>query len=293
MVPSGADAAAREFERHRSVLFTLVYELLGSAADADDVVQETWLRRQRVTGPVEHERALLCRIATRVALNAMRAQARRREDYVGPWLPEPIAVSPDVLDDVVLAESVSQATLAVLETLSPEERAAFVLTEVFGSTAAEAGEALERSEASVRQLAHRARDRLREGRPHRRAGATPEVWHAFTSAIRAGDLAATTALLTGDSVLVSDGGGKVSSARRPVLGAENIARFLLGLATQHPDISIDLVPVNGEHALLVREDGAVSLVLFLETGDGGIRTVRIMRNPEKLGRLEKPVAIAR
>lgn len=300
---TAAGTAADEFERHRAVLFTLAYELLGSAADADDIVQETWLRRQRVTGPVEHERALLCRIATRLALNARHDAARRREDYTGPWLPEPVATGRSVEDDVVLADAVSHATLVVLETLSPEERAAFVLVEVFAFSAADVADMLERSEDAVRQLVHRARERVREGRPHRRAGATTELWHALATAIRAGDVDATTRLLASDAVLVSDGGGLVSAALRPVTGAEHVARFLVGIAAMKPESTVELAVVNGALAAIARtspSDPNVEFVMFLDV-DGGaaqspdarIRNVRIVRNPHKLGGIDAPRDLAR
>ena len=173
--------SGQDFEEHRAVLFTLAYSMLGSAAEAEDIVQETWLRRQRVREPVRQERALLCRIATRLALNALRSEANRKESYLGPWLPEPVATEADLADDLILAETVSEATLMVLETLSPAERAAFLLVEVFSLSSAETGRIIDASDTAVRQLVHRARTRLQEGRTHRRANPSPELWTELTA----------------------------------------------------------------------------------------------------------------
>lgn len=293
--PRGGDGHVPSFEAHRPVLFTLAYEMLGSAAAAEDIVQETWLRRQRVTGPVEHERALLCRIATRLALDELRSAAARREQYPGPWLPEPIATGPAVDEDVLLAEAVSQATLVVLDTLSPEERASFLLIEVFAFSAAEAGRMLGRGEAAVRQLAHRARERLREGRPHRRAEATEQLWTALVEAIRAEDVPAAVRLLAPDAVLLSDGGGKVIAARRPVLGAGAVARFLIAIAARGADeeMTITIEPVNGQPALIARAGACIDLVISLGVSEGRVARLWIVRNPDKLTRLTGPMPLSR
>lgn len=292
--PAGRPAAPEDgFEAHRTVLFTLAYEMLGSAAAAEDVVQETWLRRQRIRQPVARERALLCRIATRLALDELRSAAARRERYPGPWLPEPIATGTEVEHDAILAEAVSQATLVVLDTLSPAERAAFLLTEVFGFSAEETGRTLERSAADVRQLARRARDRLRERRRHRRAEATPQLWAELSAAIRAEDVAAAVRLLTPGAVLTADGGGTPGTARRPVSGAEAVARFLIGIAAKEPAARLELAEVNGQAALLARIDGRIELLVSIAVHEGRIDSLWITRNPDKLGRLDRPVPLAR
>src|SRR5918993_1434924 len=203
------------FVSHRSLLFTVAYEMLGSAADAEDVVQETWLRWADIgdaaRDDVRDPRAYLVRIATRQALNRLRTLARQREDYVGEWLPEPLLTSPDVAEDVELAESVSIAMLTVLETLGPAERAVFVLREVFDTPYDEIAEAVGKSPAAVRQIAHPAREAVAR----------------FLAAIRHGDLQGLLEVLAPDVVIVADGGGLVAAARRPIEGAERVAGFLV------------------------------------------------------------------
>ncbi|HUS62010.1 MAG TPA: sigma-70 family RNA polymerase sigma factor, partial [Acidimicrobiales bacterium] len=198
------------FARHRSLLFTVAYEMLGSASDAEDVVQETWLRWADVDhGVVRDPRAYLVRIVTRQALNRLRTMARRREEYVGEWLPEPLLTSPDVATDVELAESLSMAMLTVLETLGPAERAVFVLREVFDTPYDEIAEAVGKSPAAVRQIAHRAREHVAARRP-RMPVSTAEQQEAverFLAAIRHGDLQALLDVLAPDVVIVADGGG--------------------------------------------------------------------------------------
>ncbi len=224
------------FVAHRSLFFTVAYEMLGSAADAEDVVQETWLRwadlGDDARAEVREPRAYLVRIVTRQALNRLRTLARRREDYVGEWLPEPLLISPDVAEDVELAESVSFAMLTVLETLGPTERAVFVLREVFETPYDEIADALDRSSASVRQIAHRAREHVAARRPRRQVSRAEQsaVVDRFLAAIRIGDLQGLLDVLAPDVVVVADGGGVVSAARRPVVGADKVAAFLSLLA---------------------------------------------------------------
>ena len=219
------------FARHRSLLFTVAYEMLGSAADAEDVVQETWLRWADVDhAEVRDPRAYLVRIVTRQALNRLRTLARRREEYVGEWLPEPLLTGPDVAADVELAESVSIAMLTVLETLGPAERAVFVLREVFDTPYDEIADAVGKSPAAVRQIAHRAREHVAARRPRvavstdRAAGGRGPVPRRHPH----GDLQGLLDVLAPDVVLVADGGGVVAAARRPIEGAERVAGFLIG-----------------------------------------------------------------
>src|ERR671918_2326403 len=215
---------------HRSLLFTVAYEMLGSAADAEDVVQETWLRWVDVDrSEVRDPRAYLVRIVTRQALNRLRSVARRREDYVGEWLPEPLMTSPDVAADVELAESLSMAMLTVLETLGPPERAVFVLREVFDTPYDEIAEAVGKSAAAVRQIAHRARGHVAARRPRVSVSATEqqEALDRFLAAIRHGDLQGLLDVLAPDVVIVADGGGVVPAARRPVEGAERVANLVI------------------------------------------------------------------
>src|SRR5215216_6236664 len=218
------------FVTHRSLLFTVAYEMLGSAADAEDVVQETWLRWADVDRAAVHDpRAYLVRIVTRQALNRLRTVSRRREDYVGEWLPEPLLTSPDVADDVELAESVSIAMLTVLETLGPTERAVLVLREVFETPYDEIAEAVGKSPAAVRQIAHRARDHVAARRPRMAVTSTEqqEAVDRFLAAIRNGDLQGLLDLLAPDVVVVADGGGLVTAFRRPITGAERVASLLI------------------------------------------------------------------
>src|SRR3712207_2982536 len=214
------------FLTHRSLLFTVAYEMLGSAADAEDVVQETWLRWERVEKTeVRDPRAYLVRIVTRQALNRLRTVSRRREEYVGEWLPEPLLTSPDVAEDVELAESVSIAMLTVLETLAPAERAVFVLREVFDVPYAEIAQAVDKTPAAVRQIAHRAREHVAARRPRIRVDLAEhqQVVDRFLAALRTGDLQVLLDVLAPDVVLVADGGGEVAAVRRPVVGRERVA----------------------------------------------------------------------
>ena len=202
------------FAQHRNLLFTVAYEMLGSASDAEDVVQETWLRWANVDGAtVRDPRAYLVRIVTRQALNRLRTLARRREDYVGEWLPEPLLTSPDVAADVELAESVSIAMLTVLETLGPTERAVFVLHEVFETSYDEVAEALGKSPAAIRQIAHRAREHVAARRPRMPVSTTEQqaAVDRFLAAIRSGDLQGLLDVLAPDVVVVADGGGVVTA----------------------------------------------------------------------------------
>ena len=230
------------FLAHRSLLFTVAYEMLGSAADADDVVQETWLRWAEVDrAAVRDPRAYLVRIVTRQALNRMRTMSRRREDYVGEWLPEPLLTSPDVAEDVELAESVSIAMLTVLETLGPTERAVLVLHEVFDVPYDEIAEAVGKSSAAVRQIAHRAREHVAARRPRMAVSRTEQqqVVDRFLAAVTAGDLQGLMDVLAPDVVVVADSGGLAPAARRPVVGRERVANALSRFA--------EFAPRRGDH----------------------------------------------
>src|SRR5262245_57481529 len=223
------DPATEAFLAYRNLLFTVAYEMLGSAADAEDVLQETWLRWAGVDlGTVRDQRAYLVRITTRQALIRLRTLGRRKESYVGPWLPEPLLTSPDVAEDVELAESVSMAMLMVLETLTPVERAVFVLREVFDVGYDEIAEAVERSPATVRQIAHRARTHVAARRPRESVSAAEarDAVDAFLRAVRGGDLQGLLDVLAPDVVLVTDGGGVVRAALEPLTGAEPVAAVL-------------------------------------------------------------------
>ena len=286
--------ATESFVAHRNLLFTVAYEMLGSAADAEDVLQETWLRWVDVDrGQVRDERAYLVRISTRLALNRMRANARRRESYVGPWLPEPLLTTPDVAEDVELADSVSLAMLTLLETLGPTERAVFVLREVFDFGYDEIAAAVDRTPVAVRQIASRARAHIAERRPRAEAttGERDRVLKAFMAAASTGDIQGLLDVLAPDVVLVTDGGGVKKAALRPILGCDKVVRFL-GAVVQGPTAA-DVVVVNGAPALRFVVDGELDTVMSMIIEDGLVTGMYAVRNPAKLARLDAAVALTR
>lgn len=282
------------FTAHRRLLFTVAYEMLGSAADAEDVLQEVWLRWADV--PVEEvrdPRAYLVRVTARLSLNRMRTLERRREDYVGTWLPEPVLTAPDVAQDVELADSVSTAMLLVLETLPPTERAVFVLREVFDVPYAEIAEAVGKSEPAVRQVASRARTHVAERRP-RSSVSTAErdaVIERFRAATAGGDLQALMDVLAPDVVLKTDGGGKVKAALNPIFGRDKVLRFLTAVA---PD-ALELEPVwlNGSPAIQFVVAGQRDGVGTMLVEDGVVTRLFLVRNPDKLGAVATEVGLAR
>ncbi|WP_245158860.1 RNA polymerase sigma-70 factor [Blastococcus sp. TF02A-35] len=291
------------FDQHRGLLFSVAYQLLGSVADAEDVVQDTWLRWSAADrGEVTDARAYLVRIATNLALDRLGSARARRESYVGPWLPEPLvtAAAPlagapaprDPADSAELGEEVSLAVLVVLETLSPAERAVFVLREVFGMPAAEVAQALGRSEAAVRQMGHRAREHVQARRPRFEPSAAVqrEVTDRFLAACAGGDVSALLAVLAPSAVLVSDGGGKARAALRPITGAEKVARFLLAIAATGADPSFVVLPaeVNGRPGVAAWQDGRPFMAAtVVVSGDGLVEQVLMVRNPDKLAGLER------
>jgi RNA polymerase sigma-70 factor (TIGR02957 family) len=297
-------AALEPFGRHRRLLFSVAYQMLGSVADAEDVVQDTWLRWSATDrGEVTDPRAYLVRITSRLALDRMDSARARRESYVGPWLPEPlltgggpVAAAPQASepeDAAELGEQVSLALLVVLETLSPAERAVFVLREAFGMSTAEVAGVLDRSEAAVRQMAHRAREHVQARQPRFDADlrAQREVTERFFAAVAGGDMDALLAALAPDVVLISDGGGKASAARRPITGADKVARFLVGIAEKGGDIPglrIEIAEVNGLPAIVgwvgAEPFGSISLV----TARDRIEQVLVVVNPDKLAGLAVP-----
>jgi RNA polymerase sigma-70 factor (TIGR02957 family) len=287
------DPATRAFLDHRNLLFTVAYEMLGSAADAEDVLQETWLRWTGVDlGAVREPRAYLVRITTRQALGRLRTLGRRKESYVGPWLPEPLLTSPDVAEDVELAESVSMAMLLVLETLTPAERAVFVLREVFDLGYDEIAEADGNTPAAVHQIAHRARAHVAARRP--RAAASPAVardaLEAFRRAVETGDLQGLVDILAPDVVFLGDGGGVVPAALSPVVGAGLVAQVLARITAA---ASLRPAQVNGHPALVLRLDGEIDTVVAMRVDDGLITGLYAVRNPEKLSRMAQQTALRR
>ena len=291
------DAATEAFLAHRNLLFTVAYEMLGSAADAEEVVQETWLRWVGVDlGTVRDQRAYLVRITTRQALVRLRTLRRRKESYIGPWLPEPLLTSPDVAEDVELADSVSMAMLLVLETLTPAERAVFVLREVFDVAYDEIAEAVGKSPAAVRQIAHRARAHVAARRPRGAVSAAQaqDAIEAFQRAAETGDLQHLLDILAPDVVFLGDGGGVVQSAPVPIVGADRVARLLaIGLRRIAAAASLQPAQVNGYPALILRLDGKIDTVLALRIDDGLITAFYAVRNPGKLSRIERETAVSR
>ncbi|MFF4734436.1 RNA polymerase sigma factor SigJ [Streptomyces sp. NPDC001262] len=285
------DAALDAFEEHRSTLTGVAYRMLGRFADAEDVVQEAWLRWSREDrDEVREPRAYLVRVTTRLALDRLRQVQSRREAYVGPWLPEPVTTDfavavPDTAERAVLADSVSLALLVVLESLSPLERAVFVLREAFGFPFPEIASALDRSEAAVRQLATRARRHVDERRP--RFDVDPvqqrDLTERFLAAATGGSLEDLLALLAPDVRLVSDAGGKAKAALRVIESADKVGRFLVAVSNiQDPGLELRFEEVNGVPSMVLLSQGRPDTVFSLGVTDGRIAAVYIMRNPDKL-----------
>jgi RNA polymerase sigma-70 factor (ECF subfamily) len=292
------DSATEAFVAHRNLLFTVAYEMLGSAADAEDVLQEAWLRWVGVDlDTVQDQRAYLVRITTRQALSRLRTLRRRKESYVGPWLPEPLLTAPDVAEDAELADSVSMAMLLVLETLTPTERAVFVLREVFELAYDEIAEAVDKSPAAVRQITHRARAHVAARRPREvvSAAETRGAIEAFQRAVETGDLQHLLDILAPDVVLLTDGGGVAQAALTPVVGADRVAAMLAAsrmgsIAAQAP---LQPAHVNGYPALILRINGEVDTVIAVRIDDGLITGLYAVRNPEKLSHMQREAALQR
>jgi RNA polymerase sigma-70 factor (ECF subfamily) len=288
------------FVSHRGLLFTVAYEMLGSAADADDVVQESWLRWDAMgdaaRADVRDPRAFLVRIVTRKALDRLRSNARRREDYVGEWLPEPLLTAPDVAEDVELAESVSIAMLTVLETLGPVERAVFVLREVFDVPYDEIAEAVGKSAAAVRQIAHRAREHVAARRPRINVSRDEQqaVIERFVAAVTQGDLEGLLDVLAPDVVFVADGGGVVQAVVNPIVGAKKVANLMRAFPKFAPGAETLRVLLNGAPGLRIVDlvDGADTAVSFV-VEDGRISRIYAIRNPAKLGRIDDHSTLSR
>jgi RNA polymerase sigma-70 factor, ECF subfamily len=282
------------FVTHRGLLFTVAYEMLGSAVDAEDVVQETWLRWADVDqAEVRDPRAYLVRIVTRQALNRLRTVSRQREDYVGEWLPEPLLTSPDVADDAELAANISIAMLTVLETLGPAERAVFVLHEVFETPYDEIAEVVGKTPAAVRQIGHRAREHVAARRPRMQVDRAEQeaTLQKFMAAVTSGDVQGLAKVLDPDVVLIADGGGLVPAARKPLIGAERVVAFLRRVAALSDLIATTawLNGMPGARFNVAGDDTAVSLVIEKDR----ITRIYAIRNPNKLGRLDEVAELRR
>lgn len=287
------------FLTHRSLLFTVAYEMLSSAVDAEDVVQEAWLRwadlgEDGQTG-VRDPRAYLVRIVTRQALNRLRTVARRREEYVGEWLPEPVLTSPDVAEDVELAESISIAMLTLLETLTPIERAVFVLREVFDVPYEEIAETVGKTTASVRQIAHRAREHVAARRPRMHVDRTEQerVVERFLAAVTTGDVQGLMDIIAPDVILVADGGGVAQAARHPVAGADRVMAYLAAVPRVVTEAEVSTLWVNGAPAARIDSAQFGTTVITLAVENGRITRIYAMRNPHKLARLHEPAELTR
>jgi RNA polymerase sigma-70 factor (ECF subfamily) len=279
---------------YRSKLLGLAYRMLGSRADAEDMLQDAYLRFRKAHS-VDNAEAFLVTTVTRLCLDRLKSARTQREIYVGPWLPEPVldteALSPQAVTE--LADDLSFALLLALERLSPAERAAFLLHDVFDIGFSEVAATLGRSEAGCRQLASRARKAVRAARP---AAPAPAETHArllaaFTRAVASGDVGALTAMLREDAVLLSDGGGLKTAARKPIRGADRIARFLAGVAQtfagRRPDFSLEARIINGSSGLLIVLDGALEQTLSIAVDDGRIAAIYLVRNPQKLAGISR------
>jgi RNA polymerase sigma-70 factor, ECF subfamily len=297
---TGSEQAER-FTVLRPLLFTIAYEMLGSATEADDVLQDSYLRWATVDlATVRDTKSYLAQLVTRQALNALRAGARRREEYVGPWLPEPLLLDEqDPSADIVLAESISMAMLVLLETLSPDERAVFLLREVFGFDYGEIAEAVGKPAPTVRQVAHRAREHVRARRKRFDgvdAERNAEITAQFLATAASGDVEALITMLAPDATWTADSGGVVSAARRPVVGAEKVARAIAGLLRKAAAIAtmrVDMVTCNGAPAVLLYLGEQLEGVITLEISGGKITNFYVMRNPQKLAALATVRGISR
>ncbi|HKA03292.1 MAG TPA: RNA polymerase sigma factor SigJ [Acidimicrobiales bacterium] len=283
-----------QFAQERPRLLGLAYRLLGSVIDAEDVVQDAWLRWQRADrSEIDNPAAWLTTVTSRLGLDRLRAQQRRKEDYVGPWLPEPFAGGPGPEERAELAESLTLGFLAVLDRLGPVERAVFLLADVFGEPFPSIARSVGRSEDACRQIASRARRRVREERAGARA-ADRGLLEKLVLAISAGEVDRVIELLAPEIVLVSDGGANRHAARRPIVGRERVARYLVNLAGRWSpeDGTAEIADVNGAPALVLRFDAAAPVVMTSDRVGDRVVTIRLVVNPEKLGALDRPVTLS-
>ncbi|MGP3959123.1 RNA polymerase sigma factor SigJ [Nonomuraea sp. 3N208] len=284
--------ATRIFAEHRGRLRAIAYRMLGRIGEAEDVVQDAWLRWSNAdTAEVADPEAYLVRVVTRLAIDRLRSAQAQREQYVGPWLPDPVVTTPDIADEVALADTVSSAVLVLLESLTPLERAVFVLHEAFGYSYAEIAEMVGRSEASVRQTARRAREHVEQRRvrydtdPATRA----EVTERFLAAAAGGDLAGLMAVLAPDVRLVSDGGGKAPAPRQAIVGPRLVAQALARFAGRMPaDPRTEIMELNGGPGIVVHSGDTPVVALTLHLVGGAVHTVHLVSNPDKLTGLRPP-----
>jgi RNA polymerase sigma-70 factor (ECF subfamily) len=276
------------FDAHRSLLFSIAYRMLGSSSDAEDVVQEAYLRWQGAAADeVASPKAYLSTVVTRLAIDSLRSARAQREQYLGPWLPEPLVeeAAPSPAEQLVLAESLSMAFLVVLEQLGPVERAVFLLREVFDYDYDDVARIVGKTPEHCRQVLHRARERVRAARPRRAVAADEQerLTQRFLATLVTGDVPALAELLAADVVLYSDGGGKTAAARKPVRGRDRVARFFAGIwRKMPPDVVARIVHVNGQPGGVSYLGGRPYSVLVFDVADGAIAAVRVVVNPDKL-----------
>ena len=286
---SPRDAA---FEEHRGLLFGVAYRMLGSVVEAEDAVQETYLRFRGSDTDPQNPRAFLVTIVTRLCLDQLKSARMKREQYLGPWLPEPLvnraAPEPTPEDAAAAADSVSFAFLVMLEELGPVERAVFLLREVFDYDYADIAQVVQKSESACRQVFHRARARL-AGRHHRHSwdyAHRRDLTMRFLAAANEGNMAGLLEVLSADVVAYSDGGGKAAAALNPIFGADRVARFTLGLARKNPPAAVELVDVNGDPGVILRtRSGRIDSIMLLDVQEGRATALYVVRNPEKLLRV--------
>lgn len=276
------------FENYRPLLFSIAYRMLGSAMEAEDIVQEAYLRYSAIAPEtIRAPKAYLSKMITHLCLDQLKSAREQREQYIGPWLPEPLRTEPQPAD----ADTISTAFLVLLESLSPAERAVFLLHEVFDYEYGEIAEMLDKEEAACRQLFHRAKQHITANKP--RFKPAPEAHRAilgkFLQAVGSGDMQGLVSLLAEDVVNYADGGGKVFAARHPIVGRENVARVILGVIKHlvHGELSIEVAPINGEDAIIVYIDGKIQSVMQLENDGEKIHAIRTIVNPDKLHRVER------
>ena len=288
------DARAEGFEEHRHHLFGVAYRMLGGVAEAEDVVQEAWLRWDGADREaIDRPRAWLTTVVSRIAIDRLRSAQVRRETYVGPWLPEPILTSPDdPADHAELAESLSVAFLTMLERLDPVERAAFLLREVFGHDYDEVAATIDRSTTNCRQIVHRAKARLGPDRPARFDPGPDEerrLLDSFLAAAITGDLDSLHGVLAEDVVAWSDGGANQHAARRPILGRQRVALFARGIAAKreqmHAELLVEHARINGAPGFLAYADGDLFMTMAFDIGADGIVAIHSVVNPDKLAHL--------
>lgn len=286
--------ADREFHQLRPRLLGLAYRMLGVLADAEDVVQEAWLRWDRADrGEIASPAAWLTTVTTRLCLDSIRSRERRREDYVGPWLPEPVVLEPGPEEQAEMADSLTLGFLTMLDRLNPVERAVLLLADVFAVPYADVAAAVGKSEVACRQIASRARRRLQSSSPSRSNPSDRAVVDQVLAAFFLGDTEAALARLAPEVVCVSDGGPRRRAARHPIVGPERVARFFTNLAARYREagLSVETAVINGDPGVVISVDGVIDAVAAFEVSDGRVSAIWIVRNPEKLEHVTEPTAL--